>query len=156
MLTQKRIVITGAGSGIGRATSKLAAGYGAQVVCVDLTDSVEDTVTEITQAGGTAIAVQADVSDEANVISFVEKCVSEYGGIDGIYANAGVSGGRKTLTELTVEDWQRTLAVNTIGVFFGGQTHRATFCPTRWRRHCLYRISCCSESQCWRRRLFSE
>ena len=76
MLTQKRIVITGAGSGIGRATSKLAAGYGAQVVCVDLTDSVEDTVTEITQAGGTAIAVQADVSDEANVISFVENALA--------------------------------------------------------------------------------
>ena len=117
MLEQKRIIITGAGSGIGRATSKLAAGYGAHVVCVDLTDGVEETVTEITQAGGTAIAVQADVSDEASVISFVEKCVSEFGGIDGIYANAGVSGGGKSVTELTVEDWHRTLGVNTIGVF---------------------------------------
>ena len=117
MLENKRIIITGAGSGIGRATSKLAAGYGAQVVCVDLTDGVEETVKEITQAGGAAIAVQADVSDEASVINFVERCVSEYGGIDGIYANAGVSGGGKSVTELTVEDWQRTLGVNTIGVF---------------------------------------
>ena len=53
MLENKRIIITGAGSGIGRATSKLAAGYGAQIVCVDLTGGVEETVAEITQAGGT-------------------------------------------------------------------------------------------------------
>ena len=67
--------------------------------------------------GGAATAVQADVSDETAVADFIAQCVTLYGGIDGIYANAGVSGGRKSLTELTVEDWQRTLAVNTVGVF---------------------------------------
>jgi NAD(P)-dependent dehydrogenase (short-subunit alcohol dehydrogenase family) len=117
VLKEKRIVITGAGSGIGRATSKLAAGYGAHVVCVDLTDGANETVAQINAEGGSAIAIQADVSNEAAVAGFVGTCVSEFGGIDGIYANAGVSGGRKTLAELTVEDWQRTLAVNTIGVF---------------------------------------
>ncbi|MAD08351.1 MAG: oxidoreductase [Gammaproteobacteria bacterium] len=117
MLTEKRIVITGAGSGIGRSTSILAAGYGAKIVCVDLNDSVNSTVEEITRNGGTATAVQADVSDETAVADFIAQCVALYGGIDGIYANAGVSGGRKSLTELTVEDWQRTLAVNTVGVF---------------------------------------
>ena len=117
MLTEKRIVITGAGSGIGRATSILAAGYGANVVCVDINDSVSSTVEEIKNNDGAAIAVRADVSDETAVSAFIQQCVDEFGGIDGIYANAGVSGGRKSLTELTLEDWQRTLGVNTVGVF---------------------------------------
>ena len=137
MLNEKRIVITGAGSGIGRATSTLAAGYGAKIVCVDLNDSVNSTVEEIMHNGGTAIAGRADASDETAVADFIAQCVTHYGGIDGIYANAGVSGGRKTLTELTVEDWQRTLAVNTVGVFlaikhsvphFVNQGHGAIVC----------------------------
>lgn len=137
MLNEKRIVITGAGSGIGRATSIVAAGYGAKIVCVDLNDSVNSTVEEIMHNGGTAIAVRADASDETAVADFIAQCVTHYEGIDGIYANAGVSGGRKTLTELTVEDWQRTLAVNTVGVFlaikhsvrhFVNQGHGAIVC----------------------------
>lgn len=117
LLENKRIIITGAGSGIGRASALLAAEEGAAVVAVDQSDSVQETVQTIEQSGGRGIAVQADVSDEKSVAAFVARCVSEYGGVDGIYANAGVSGGGKTLTELTVDDWQRTLAVNTIGVF---------------------------------------
>ena len=137
MLAEKRIVITGAGSGIGRATSILAAGYGAKVVCVDVSDGVDETVASINDQGGSAIAIKADVSDESAVIGCVDECIKQFGGIDGIYANAGVSGGRKTLTELTVEDWQRTLAVNTVGVFlaikhsvphFVGQGHGAIVC----------------------------
>lgn len=137
MLAEKRIVITGAGSGIGRATSILAAGYGAKVVCVDVSDGVDETVASINDQGGSAIAIKADVSDESAVIGFVDECIKQFGGIDGIYANAGVSGGRKTLTELTIEDWQRTLAVNTVGVFlaikhsvphFVGQGHGAIVC----------------------------
>jgi NAD(P)-dependent dehydrogenase (short-subunit alcohol dehydrogenase family) len=61
--------------------------------------------------------VQADASDEAAVAGFVRQCVDAFGGLDGLYANAGVSGGRKSLEELTVADWERTLRVNTIGVF---------------------------------------
>ncbi len=117
MLEGKRIIVTGAGSGIGRATSQLASAYGAQVLCVDLSDAVHTTVEAITQAGGSALALQADVSVEAEVAAYVDKAVSEFGGIDGIYANAGVGGGGKPMLELTVEDWQRTLGVNTIGVF---------------------------------------
>ena len=117
MLEDKRIVITGAGSGIGRATAQLAAGYGAKVVCVDLAEGVHGTAEAIEDAGGRALALQADVSDEDAVAAFIDRCVSEYGGIDGIYANAGVPGGGKPMLELTAEDWQRTLAVNTIGVF---------------------------------------
>jgi len=117
MLENKNIIITGAGSGIGRATSKLAAGYGAQVLCVDLNDGVEQTAAEINADGGRAVPLQADVSDEDQVRGYVARCVSEFGAVHGIYANAGVVGGGKPMLELTVEDWQRTLNVNTIGVF---------------------------------------
>ena len=116
-LDDKRLVITGAASGIGRATAILAAAEGARVVAVDLAEAVEETVHEIKEAGGHAVAVKADVSDEDAVAGFIDRCVSEFGGLDGVYANAGVSSGRRTLAELTVEDWQRTLAINTVGVF---------------------------------------
>ncbi len=116
-LDGKRLVITGAASGIGRATSILAAAEGARVVAVDIAAGVEETVREIRTAGGDAVAVEADVADEAQVAGFIRRCIDEFGGLDGVYANAGVSGGRKSLTELTVDDWQRTLAVNTVGVF---------------------------------------
>ena len=117
MLENKNIIITGAGSGIGRATSQLAAGYGAQVLCVDLSDAVEQTAADINAAGGRAIAMQADVADEAQVQAYVARCIAEFGSVQGIYANAGVGGGGKPMLELSVEDWQRTLNVNTIGVF---------------------------------------
>lgn len=117
LLADKRLIITGAGSGIGRATSKLAAAEGARVLAVDLQDNVQDTVAEISANGGEAIAIQADVADEASVQAFVETAIQRFGGLDGIYANAGVGGGGKPLQELTVEDWNRTLGVNTIGVF---------------------------------------
>ena len=137
MLNNKNIVITGAGSGIGRATSLLAARYGANVCCVDLTDGVQVTADEIQAAGGKALAVRANVAEEAEVQAFVQQCVDHYGRIDGIYANAGVSGGGKSVTELTVADWQRTLGVNTVGVFlavkhslkhFLAQGHGAILC----------------------------
>ena len=115
MLDGKRIIITGAGSGIGRATTVLAAAEGASVLAVDVSDGVFETVEQV--ENGAAIATQSDVSDEAQVAAFVGKAVAEFGGLDGIYANAGVGGGGKPFLELIVEDWQRTLAVNTIGVF---------------------------------------
>jgi len=116
-LTDKRLIITGAASGIGRATSLLAASKGASVVVVDYAAGITETAKAITDAGGRAIAVQADVSREEDVTAFIETCIAEFGGIDGIYANAGIGGARKPFLELTPEDWQRTLGINTIGTF---------------------------------------
>lgn len=116
-LVGKRIVVTGAASGIGRATSLLAASRGASVVAVDYAASVADTTTQIEKTGGVSVAVKADVSDEEAVVEFIDLCVERFGGIDGLYANAGVSGGNKPFSELTLEDWQRTLGINTMGTF---------------------------------------
>ena len=117
MLENKNIIITGAGSGIGRATSILAAGYGANVVCVDLNPCVEETVQEIKAGNGNAVAQIADVSREDDVQHYIQICIDTFGSLHGIYANAGVSGGGKPMLDLTVEDWHRTLSVNTLGVF---------------------------------------
>jgi NAD(P)-dependent dehydrogenase (short-subunit alcohol dehydrogenase family) len=117
LLDNKRIIITGAASGIGRASALLAAAEGAIVVAVDLNEEVHATAADITGLGGAAIALQANVANEEDVREFVKVCTDRFGGIDGIYANAGVVGGGKPLLELTVDDWLRTLGVNTIGVF---------------------------------------
>ncbi|MBD3649575.1 MAG: SDR family oxidoreductase [Pseudomonadales bacterium] len=116
-LENKRLVITGAASGIGRATSIMAAKRGAAIVAVDYADEVEETVQEIEAIGGNAVAVRADISDEEAVQSFIQQCVDTLGGIDGIFANAGVGGAGKPFTELTTDDWQRTLGINTVGTF---------------------------------------
>ena len=116
-LLGKRLIITGAASGIGRASCLLAASRGASVVAVDHAANVVETVTQIENSGGEAIAVKADISDAGAVRDFVELCVERYEGIDGLYANAGISGANKPFDQLTQDEWQQTLSINTIGTF---------------------------------------
>ena len=117
-LTGKRTIVTGAGSGIGRASAKKFAAEGAMVLAVDRAKAaVEATVDEIARAGGKAIAVAADVGAEADVEGFVSRAVEAFGGLDAVYANAGISGGLVPLAEQTVEHWQEVLRVNLIGAF---------------------------------------
>ena len=117
MLEGKTIVVTGAGSGIGRKTVELAFNYGANVVAVDLEDSVLDTVAQLSDNKNRSKAVVADISNEEEVTAFINDCIKSFGRVDGIYANAGVPGAGKPVLELTVDDWNRTLSINTIGVF---------------------------------------
>lgn len=116
-LAGKRIIVTGAASGIGRASAHMAAQQGAAVLAVDYAEGVNDTVAAIEEAGYRALALTADISDEAAVQNMVARCVEAFGGIDGIYANAGIVGAGKSLLEFSVEDWQRTLGINTIGTY---------------------------------------
>jgi NAD(P)-dependent dehydrogenase (short-subunit alcohol dehydrogenase family) len=117
-LEGKRTIITGAGSGIGRATALLFAAEGAAVLAVDRTEAaVRETVAQIEAAGGRAVAQAADAGSEAEVAGFVERAVAEFGGIDAIYANAGIGGGMLPLFEQTVEQWTEVLRVNLIGPF---------------------------------------
>ena len=116
-LQGKRTIVTGAGSGIGRASSKAFAKEGAAVLCVDKTDAVHETVEMIAKAGGRALALTADVGVESEVKAYIERAVKEFGGIDAIYANAGISGGYVPITEQTPEQWLEILRVNLLGPF---------------------------------------
>ena len=117
-LKGKRAIVTGAGSGIGRASALLFAREGAAVLAVDRTrDAVEETAKQIAAAGGRAVALAADAGSEAEVQAYVARAIAEFGGLDVIYANAGISGGLVPLFEQTVEHWQEILRVNLIGPF---------------------------------------
>ncbi len=117
-LEGKRAIVTGAGSGIGRASAKLFAAEGAAVLVVDkVPPAIEATAAEIKAAGGRAIAVAGDAGAEADVQGFIQKAVKELGGIDVIFANAGISGGLVPLFEQSVELWRDILRVNLIGPF---------------------------------------
>ncbi len=121
-LEGKRAIVTGAGSGIGRASARLFAAEGASVLAVDKTkNAVEETAALISKDGGRVVAMAADAGDEADVKAYVARAVSEFGGIDTIYANAGISGGLVPLWEQTVEMWQEILRVNLIGPFLAIQ-----------------------------------
>jgi NAD(P)-dependent dehydrogenase (short-subunit alcohol dehydrogenase family) len=116
-LEGKSVIITGAGSGIGRAASLLFTKEGAKLIAVDRTEGVKETVAQIQKAGGTAEAVIADAGSEKDVMAFIDKAVSKYGRLDAIWANAGISGGLVPIAEQTVEHWQEVLRVNLIGPF---------------------------------------
>jgi len=116
-LVGKRAIVTGAASGIGRASAILFAREGAHVVAVDLAEGVEATRDEIVKAGGRCIARLADAAEESSVKALVETSVRELGGLEVVYANAGVSGGLRALFDQTAEEWERVLRVNLIGPF---------------------------------------
>jgi NAD(P)-dependent dehydrogenase (short-subunit alcohol dehydrogenase family) len=116
-LEGKSVIITGAGSGIGRAASLLFTKEGAKLIAVDRSDSVKETAKLVSDAGGIVEAVIADAGSESDVKAFIDKAVSKYGKLDAIWANAGVSGGLVPIAEQTVEHWQEVLRVNLIGPF---------------------------------------
>ncbi len=116
-LAGKSVIITGAGSGIGRAAAQLFSREGAKLIIVDRSDSVHETAKLVSDAGGTIEAVTADAGSESDVKAFIDKAVSRYGQLDAIWANAGVSGGLVPLLEQTVEQWQEILRINLIGPF---------------------------------------
>src|SRR5512135_1369246 len=92
-LKGKVAVVTGAASGIGRASAKLFAAEGAKVVCVDRAKDVEDTAKAIKDPGGVALALVADASSEKDIANAVDTAVKDFGKLDILYANAGISGG---------------------------------------------------------------
>ena len=116
-LEGKSVIITGAGSGIGRAASLLFSKEGARLFAVDRSESVKETARLVADAGGAVEAVMADAGSENDVKAFIDKAVSKYGKLDAIWANAGISGGLVPIPEQTVEHWQEILRVNLIGPF---------------------------------------
>ncbi len=104
-------LITGAGSGIGRASALHMAACGSAIMCADLDlDSARDTAARIAEHGGTSAALQIDVSSEQEVKDALTETISSLGGLNVIFNNAGVGGGF---------GWDRTIAVNLTGVYNG-------------------------------------
>jgi NAD(P)-dependent dehydrogenase (short-subunit alcohol dehydrogenase family) len=114
-LASKVAIITGAGSGIGRASAIIFAREGAKLVLADRSAAVNDTAATIIKNGGEAIALQIDAGLEADVSKLVSTAQASYGQLDIAFANAGISGGRDGIFDLTPEAWAEILRVNLIG-----------------------------------------
>lgn len=116
-LEGKVAIITGAGSGIGRASALLFAAEGARLVLTDLTEAVHDTAQRVQRCGGTASALQADAGVEADVARLVAAALSAHGRLDVAFANAGVSGGMAGIFDTTPEHFAEVLRVTLIGAW---------------------------------------
>jgi len=117
-LQNKVAIITGGGTGIGRGIAILFAKEGAKVVVSGRrVEPLDETVTVIKQAGGDAISIQADVSDEAQVKGLVEKTLQHYGSIDILVNNAGVYLPHDSVSA-TNDDWEQVMSIDLKGVWF--------------------------------------
>jgi rhamnulose-1-phosphate aldolase/alcohol dehydrogenase len=118
-LARRVALVTGAAGAIGAAIARRFAGEGAHVVCADLDlESVRALVQELTEAnpGNRSLAVEMDVTSEGSVREAYRRVALEYGGVDVLVSNAGIAKG-SPLDELTLEDWERSIAVNATGHF---------------------------------------
>jgi NAD(P)-dependent dehydrogenase (short-subunit alcohol dehydrogenase family) len=117
-LRGKRAIITGAASGIGRASAALFAEQGATLVVADVNaEGLEETAAAIRKSGGQVEACIGDAADAEHVQLLVDRCLANYGAPDVFFANAGIAGLPVSILDERLEDWERTLRVNLIGCF---------------------------------------
>src|SRR6184192_3369973 len=117
-LAGKAALVTGGGSGIGRASALTFAREGAKVIVADMAvEGGEETVHLIEQRGGEALFVKAEVSQAAAVEALIARAVQTYGRLDCAHNNAGIEGSAATTTEYAEEMWERVIAINLKGVW---------------------------------------
>lgn len=113
-------VVTGGGSGIGKSICLLYAAEGARVVVSDINEQVgRETAAQITSAGGEAVFVRADTSSPEDNRSLVDQAVSRFGALHVAVNNAGIGGPLSPTGEYPVDGWDRVIAINLSGVFYG-------------------------------------
>jgi NAD(P)-dependent dehydrogenase (short-subunit alcohol dehydrogenase family) len=118
MFAEKVALVTGAGSGIGRAAALAFAREGARVIVADVrADAGRETVRAIEEHGGEALVVQTDVSLAEDVSAMVETAITTYGRLDCAFNNAGIEGEMAPTAECSEENWDRTIAINLKGVW---------------------------------------
>lgn len=117
-LSGRVALITGGGSGLGRAFCQSMAEFGADVACVGRTEpKLRETVELISRFGHRAIAIKADVSKPDEVDYMVNETITKLGTIDILFNNAGIAGAPISVGEMPIEDWDRVMAINLRGVF---------------------------------------
>ena len=120
-LEDKVCIITGGGSGMGRVAAELFAREGAKVVVAEVTEEAgQDTARTVTEAGGQATFVRADVSNEAEARAMVDHAITTFGRVDVLYNNAGIMpAADHSVIDTDVATWDKVMAVNVRGVFLG-------------------------------------
>lgn len=126
LLQGKSVVITGAGSGVGRAAALIFARHGARVVVGDIArERLDETVAAVRAEGGRAEPAVCDVREEGDIEAAIRLAVRAFGRLDVMFNNAGVAstpdGTRRALHECTIEDYDRLSSINFKGVFFGSK-----------------------------------
>ena len=115
----KIVIVTGAGSGIGKATAIHFANNGSTVIVSDISlESAQDVTDEIIKNGGKALAIKANVAKFEEVENLISTTVQEYGRLDVIVNNAGIGPNLLRTHESSLKDWDRVISVNQTGVFY--------------------------------------
>jgi len=117
-LTDKVALVTGAGSGIGRAAALRLAEEGADLVLVSRSpDEIEEVAEEVRAKGRKAVAIPADISDEEAMLRVFEGIEEQFGRLDIVFANAGINGVWAPIEELKPEEWDKTISINLRGTY---------------------------------------
>lgn len=117
-LQGKVALITGGGSGIGKASAQLMAREGAKVAVIGRTkEKLDNTVADIRQQGGEGLSISADISQPEPMQQVMQEIIERWGRLDIVFAHAGINGVWAPLDELEPEDWQKTIDINQTGTF---------------------------------------